>query len=266
MGTFVKQLDGSPFAGANCGPASVASALRWSTRHVLHPTPSLVRERLGDHDGGTQPKDLQTAWASFADGAQRRGYRLPKMRYRPAGEFSALLDLLWRGDAAVVAVMYDKVPDDLSGDPAYAGGHSVFVESITQKNGIARVRVFDPLCDGRRQGIPGPGPVLWPVSVLRNACGAWAGKDLATYNAVSRAERITEPPDEVGTELEQVNAQLEAAQNAMALALAALRVIRDEAAATVVRSEEVLKILEALVPSGDAAGTVTTGMIPDTDS
>lgn len=188
MGTFVRQLDGSPHAGENCGPASVASALRWSTRHAVAPTPSLVRKRMKDPVGGTNPADLHLGFDSFAEAASMAGYVLPPMRYRRASEYARLLDHLRMGRGACIAVSYAAVPVELSGDPRYTGFHSIFAAGIFRRGGREVVKVFDPLCDGRREGIPGPGRVWWPLPVLRKATAGYSGRGLATWNGVMRAE------------------------------------------------------------------------------
>lgn len=264
MGTFVRQLDGSPHAGENCGPASVASALRWSTAHTTAPSPSLVRERMGDREGGTSPSEIAPAWETFRDGALRRGYELSPIRYRERVDFARLPDLLWRGDAAMVAVSYAQVPRELRGDPAFTGFHAIFVAGITQKAGATRVKVYDPLCDGRRAGIPGPGPVWWPLTVLRSATGGYAGAGAVTYNAVSRSTKVATPePDPcapIREELETTAAELEAAQEALAAILPGLRTIIDEADAISATAREAMaKVLEVL-PQGDPQAKAGNGL------
>lgn len=237
MGVFVRQLDGSPMAGDNCGPASLASALRWSTRHSVAPTPTVVRAKMRDTDGGTNPADMRTGWNAFAKVAERRGYKLAGMRYHRHAEWVRLRETLETGDGALVAVDY-SVAGDLSGDPDFLGLHAMFAAGIVEQNGERYARIFDPLCDGRRRGIPGPGPVLWPLALLREATGRYsdaAGK--ATWNAVSRSQRL--PDNSCAAQLADMAEELEKAQDDLAAAYRRL----NEAAGT---AEEAIALLATL--------------------
>lgn len=257
MGTFVAQLDGSPLAGDNCGAASLASALRWSTRHALAPSPSTVRDRMGDHEGGTRPDQLQPAWETFRAGARRRGYKLSAMRYREAGDFEALLDLLTNGDAAQVAVDYSLIPAGLSGDTKFDGMHSVFLAGIGIHNGERRVKVFDPLCDGRRQEIPGPGAVWWPVGTLRRAAASYCGaQGRATWNAVSRSLPLQDQGS-CAERLAEVEQELEQAQEALTAAYRALQQISslaDEATGAMATLDMLRQHLKIGDPNAGATG------------
>ncbi len=264
MGIFVRQLDGSPFAGENCGPASVASALRWSTEHTVAPTPSLVRARLGDTDGGTKPSELPTAWESFREPAKRRGYELAEIRYRESVDFAKLPELLWRGDAAMVAVDYSKVPRELRGDPDFLGYHAVFAAAISQKAGTTKIKIYDPLCDGRRATIPGPGPVWWTLSILREASGGYAGRARATYNAVSRSKRTGEPDahtcSDIAEELAIAEKELGEAQEVLGTVQATLRLVLSESEAIASASREALALIEDVLPKVDPTARSGTGL------
>lgn len=265
MGVFVRQLDGSPHAGDNCGPASLASALRWSTAHSTAPSPSLVRERMGDTEGGTHPRDLANAWESFRDGAKRRGYNLAPIRYRERVDFAKLPELLWRGDAAVIAVDYNNVPRALRGDPFFNGLHAVFVAAITTKAGVVRVKVYDPLCDGRRTGIPGPGPVWWTLSILREAVQGYAGPGKATYNAMARSERIASPEpdgcDEIAAELERTATELGEAQEVLGSLQGALRTILAESETISATTRDALRSIETVLPASDPDARAGSGIV-----
>ena len=155
MPTFVRQLDGSPNAGDNCGPASIAMALRWATAHEIMPTPSAVRAAMKDPTGGTYMSDHRLAWDTYRERNAAR-WDVKPMRYFAAGDFADLLTALGNGKGATIAIDYSKVPQSLKGDPLFNGLHSVFLAATRERAGMTEVKVFDPLNDGRRPGIPGP--------------------------------------------------------------------------------------------------------------
>lgn len=258
MGIFVRQLDGTPLAGENCGPASVASALRWSTRHSIAPSPSLVRVRLEDPVGGTHPRQLRVAWSSFEKAALREGWQLPEMRYREHGEYSRLREILESGDAAVVAVDYSVVPAGLSGDPSFKGLHSIFVSGIVERKGERVAKVYDPLCDGRRTGIPGPGPVYWPLPLLRKATGGYSDSiGRATWNAVARSTRSE--TNECALELSRVHEELERTQTELASVYAQLVALVDKVEDAKAILETIASIRSTL-DIGDPDASATRGL------
>jgi uncharacterized coiled-coil protein SlyX len=190
MPTFVRQLDGSPNAGDNCGPASVAMALRWATAHEIEPSPSQVRKAMKDPTGGTYMADHRLAWDEYRERNAHR-WDLKPMRYFAAGEFADLITALGSGKGATIAIDYSKVPLNMKGDPAFMGLHSVFLAAVRERAGQTEVKVFDPLNDGRRPGIPGPGPVWYPKVMLRNAASAVVSQPgRAMYNLVERGTRL----------------------------------------------------------------------------
>jgi len=190
MPVFVRQLDGSPNAGDNCGPASVAMALRWATAHDIEPTPSAVRKAMKDPTGGTYMADHRLAWDEYRERNAAR-WDVKPMRYHAAGEFADLITALGNGKGATIAIDYSKVPQSLKGDPLFNGLHSVFLAAVRERAGQTEVKVFDPLNDGRRPGIPGPGPIWYPKVALRNAAAAVVGQPgRAMYNIVQRGTRL----------------------------------------------------------------------------
>jgi len=190
MPTFVRQLDGSPNAGDNCGPASIAMALRWATTHEVEPTPSAVRKAMKDPTGGTYMSDHRLAWDEYRERNAHR-WDLKPMRYFAAGEFADLITALGNGKGATIAIDYSKVPQSLKGDPLFNGLHSVFLAAVRERAGQTEVKVFDPLNDGRRPGIPGPGPIWYPKVALRNAAAAVVNQPgRAMYNIVQRGTRL----------------------------------------------------------------------------
>jgi len=194
MPTFVRQLDGSPNAGDNCGPASVAMALRWATAHEIMPTPSAVRKAMKDPTGGTYMSDHRLAWDEYRERNAVR-WDIKPMRYFAAGEFNDLITALGNGKGATIAIDYSKVPQSLKGDPLFNGLHSVFLAATRERAGQTEVKVFDPLNDGRRPGIPGPGPIWYPKVALRNAAAAVVNQPgKAMYNVVQRGTKVDPSP------------------------------------------------------------------------
>lgn len=253
MSVFVRQLDGSAHAGDNCGPAAVASALRWATGHRLAPTPTQVRRRMGDKQGGTSPAAQADAWKTFAPEAERLGLTLREMKYRPRAEFARLLDLLRSGFAATIAIDYSLVPDELKGDPVFDGYHAVFVSRIRQTAGAKHeIKVWDPLCDGRRAGIPGPGPVWYDERVLRRAAGGYAGSGLVTLNRVERcAAPPVEKPDGCDAQLDDLHEEIARLRDVLGTARWALDSNRAHAESALADIDEVLPIPadEGLAPA-----------------
>lgn len=195
MPTQVIQLDGSPYASVNCGPASIAAALRWATNHDVEPTPSDVRKRVGDFSGGIRPDQVRAGWEPYIDVAAKKGWVLQDVQFRPGIPFDRLMATLDKGHGALVPILYSQVPMRLRGSKTFKGNHAIFCQGTRTQNGIKQIRVYDPLNDGRAEGIPARGPVWYSEAILRDACAGYSGSGKATMNRVQRGERqiIVEP-------------------------------------------------------------------------
>ena len=207
MTYFVPQLDGSKHQGDNCGPASIAMALRWSTAHKVAPTPSEVRRAMGDPIGGTNIVDWPKGYDAFADDAKAEGFILREAKYQPGRSWEDLLGVLADGGAMCLVIDYSRVPDHLKGDRKFDGYHAVFVSRVRERGTATELRVWDPLCDGRRAGIP-RGPLWYPKLTLKAAAAGYAGAGKAAYMRVVKATEIA--PDPCGSSTRRINA-LEAA-------------------------------------------------------
>lgn len=243
MPVFVRQLDGSPLAGDNCGPASVAMALRWATEHHIQPSPTLVRMMMGDPTGGTFMKDHRKAW----DEARQNNadvWTVGPMRYHAAGDFVDLLSRLWEGAGATIAIDYSKVPQNLKGDPLFNGLHSVFIAGIRERAEVTEIKVFDPLNDGRRPGIPGPGAIWYPKLVLRKAAGAVVGEaGKAMYNVVRKGEPVAQPePDLCYETVHRLTARIDELEDALGTIRGMLVAHQDGVAAALADIDAVLDI------------------------
>ena len=145
---------------------------------------------MKDPTGGTYMADHRLAWDEYRTRWAAR-WDLKPMRYFAAGEYADLITALGNGKGATIAIDYSKVPLNMKGDPAFMGLHSVFLAAVRERAGQTEVKVFDPLNDGRRPGIPGPGPVWYPKVMLRNAASAVVSQPgRAMYNIVQRGTRL----------------------------------------------------------------------------
>ena len=243
MPTFVRQLDGSPNAGDNCGPASVAMALRWATAHDIEPTPSAVRAAMKDPTGGTYMSDHRLAWDTYRERNAGR-WDVKPMRYFAAGDFADLLAALGNGKAATIAIDYSKVPQALKGDPLFNGLHSVFLAATRERAGITEIKVFDPLNDGRRPGIPGPGPIWYPKTALRNAAAAVVSQPgKAMYNIVQRGTKLGPPPvSPCAEEVAELQARIDTLEETLGSIRGILVANQSEIAQALADIDEVLAI------------------------
>ena len=245
MPIFRRQLDGSANAGDNCGPASIAMALRWATKHDVAPDPQAVRLRMGDLVGGTQMSEHRKAWDSFRE-QHAKTWDIPPMVYRPNAPFTDLLELLEAGKAATLAIDYSAVPRNLKGDPLFNGLHAVFVGGIRTRAETVEIKVWDPLNDGRRPGIPGPGPIWYPRVVLRKAASAVIeNPGHAMYNVVRKGTSlVTEVPDPCTAMNEILAARVDVLEEALGQVRASLIAHGDGIAAALADIDEVLDIPE----------------------
>lgn len=168
---FIKQLDGSRFAGFNC---TVASSCMAAIRHrrgsnppgtaQWYPTPAYVRYRMGDTSGGTN--------LSQNDAIFYKLYGINfEVRYKLA--WSTFRSKIKAGQAAVLQGGYDVVRlTRYSGSSTFYGNHAVYVNAVRYNSTAKRYeyQVGDPLCDGRRTGIP-RGYQWWPESLLKSFAG-----------------------------------------------------------------------------------------------
>lgn len=215
---------------------------------------------MKDLSGGVHPRQLSDGWDAYHQKAERKGYELARIRYRFGGEFSRLMEILEAGDAACIAVDYSKVPRHLSGDPLFTGFHSIFVAGIARRDGKPALKVYDPLCDGRRTGIPGPGPVWWTPLILKRATAGYAGEGKATWNAMARSIAIAPKPDTCADQVAALRDELGAAheeiarmQDVMTQAASAMRALD-------VGIDQVVDLLEGAYGKADPDAGVTTGM------
>jgi hypothetical protein len=191
MSFLVPQLDESSLHSGNCGPASVASLMRWATDHDVAPTPDQVRRRMGDFVGGTTMDEHKVAWDSFIPQAKEKGWEMSPMNYRGVTKFEEMVNAIRNGRAVTVAIDYKMVPPPYKCSTKFNGFHSVMCNKIRMMNGKAMAKVWDPLADGRYRGCP-RGPIWYPVTLLRDVCGGVEGPGRVIWNSVKHAILIDE--------------------------------------------------------------------------
>ena len=155
--TFEKQGTGSALGWKNCGAASGAMLTDRATLKLKDPSPDAFRTATGDFSGGLMISQVGTALTK---------YGVPHIVYDASDGYhwDDLVADLKRGCGMVVNGDYDVIPDALAGDKSFDGFHSEYWQSLTADGkGIV---VGDPLCDGRRAGIP-KGYVTYPLALAR---------------------------------------------------------------------------------------------------
>lgn len=182
MSILVPQLGrGSDYPG-NCGPASVAEALRWATDHDVAPLPDEVRRAMRDLVGGTTMDEHPRGFDAFIHEAETKGWTLLPMIYRGTAPFADVVRALRAGRAVTIAIDYGRLPQRFR-CADFDGLHSIFVSQIRTMGKVREVKVWDPLADGRRAGIP-RGPQWYPLPVLADAAAGAARPKLAIFNVV----------------------------------------------------------------------------------
>ena len=190
--TLEHQLDGSATGGEDCGVAVVVMAVDLATQGAARPTTEEVRRRMRVPSGATDTGDQERAVESFETAIETRGrepLRYQRMLGRPWSDaMGALADGRWLCLSLSYAVVNDLAPR-LSGDKAFRGNHAVGALGLRSRAGVPQVRVFDPLADGRRPGIP-DGPRWWDLAVVKAACASFAGPGRWTGGIVRASPRL----------------------------------------------------------------------------
>lgn len=221
IATHVPQLDGSPQAKVNCGPACAAMALAHASRNQIVPTPTAVRAAGQMGVGPTNFADLKRGVAAYADEFEAIGLAAPDLIRLGYVTYSEFINSLVRAQRFhVVGVDYAvfNLPwwRQYSGDKGYTGAHFITCTRIYAQGAAGafrRVRprnawrvvehperywtlLLDPLADGRRPAIP-QAPQLVPLPLVLGAGDAfydagppWDGR--LTVAAILRAADLEE--------------------------------------------------------------------------
>jgi hypothetical protein len=153
---------------SDCGPASAAMAVAFGSCGVHLPSKDHIRTQIG-HPGATSLPELA---------AVIRSYGVMTLRAKDAPWGKADAWLASSRNIILLGIDYGTVNDlkpGLSSCRSFRGGHYVVARFTRPVRGTLRVKVYDPLADGRRPGIPS-GPQLWPLWLIRTAAAAYAGQ------------------------------------------------------------------------------------------
>ena len=185
---------GIPTKGEDCAVRSGSMAVDFATRGARVPAVRDFRRRAGQPEGGLRMEQVSDAIRSYDTPAETGGYRDLRTVYHRASDWSQALDALERGWFVVFAIDYawlNRYHPKKSGDPAFMGKHAIGGLGIRVRDGARQSQVYDPLCDGRRPGIP-EGPKWWDLSILRGAAdSAYAGSSF-TGVVIPPSKRLQE--------------------------------------------------------------------------
>lgn len=205
---LVKQLQtGSPTAPVDCGPATVTTGIRWASRHEL--AIGLTRARRWIQRLREQMTHL-TFWPATSlynheEGVESRptarrfrasGYRSPNLTLQ-VSTHDNLIEELKQGHFIDLGIDYSIVNHlmpKLSGSPGYMGGHFVGLLGYGKNSrGVEWTWLYDPLFDGRRDGIPLGAQMVRVRRYLRAAETFGtpdAGPGRAKYAVLKRPRRL----------------------------------------------------------------------------
>lgn len=169
---FIKQLDGSKYAGLNCTMASSAMA---AIRHqkgvnppgtaLWWPRPYDLRAKTGDTSGGTTLAQADSVLLRYYDINLDVEYNL---------DWGTFRERVMKGAGAIIQGGYSTIyQTKYSGSSTFSGNHAVYVNEVRWNEVADRWEYlwYDPLCDGRRTGIP-KGPQWLPEALVKKFCEA----------------------------------------------------------------------------------------------
>jgi hypothetical protein len=150
-------------------------AIDYATIGKVRTTTERVRAKMRD-EGPTNPTDWHRAIGEFRDAAKKSGLKPLRSRIVSGAEFDRLRTLLFeRKRPVVVALDYGTIkrrsPRHWS-STSFTGAHAVLLRVGKDRGGTLKVKVFDPLADGRtREGRKmAKGPKWWEWTVVKEAC------------------------------------------------------------------------------------------------
>lgn len=152
----VFQLDGSRYAGLNCGCAVTAMAIDDATCGAKRTTAATIRQQMGDTSGGTNIAQAVIVADRYYGVNLTPRYRLPWAEYEAIRR---------SGRGAYLAIGYGPIRDSrFAGSKTFRGNHGVY----DPPSG----KVIDPLADGRYSGIYNYRGEVYPRDLMRRAAGA----------------------------------------------------------------------------------------------
>ena len=200
--TPVPQLDGSPQAKVDCGPASSASLITHANRNALVPTPTQMRSWGRMPPGPTSFAHQKRAIESIevAQAFDHIGLMAPALiRLGYVDRETVIRALVLARHDVLFAIKYSTVNElpAYSSDRDFNGNHFVTgcrvyepiegtadrwhrvrgrsVQRVIDHPADFWVVVIDPLADQRRPSIP-LAPQLWPLTLLLSAGDAFADR------------------------------------------------------------------------------------------
>src|SRR4029079_2091813 len=118
----------------------------------IRPTTERVRARM-DTRSPTNPWDWQRAIRGFRDVARKEGLRPLRSHLANGADFERLHTLLFeRRRPVIIALDYGTVADEARrhwSSTTFRGAHAVLLRKGRVRGGTQKVKVFDPLADGR---------------------------------------------------------------------------------------------------------------------
>jgi hypothetical protein len=168
------QLDGSRTEGIDCGVASTVMAIDYASGGRIRTTTERVRNRMGTQEP-TNPWDWRRAIQGFREVARKEGLRPLRSTLASGADFERLHTLLFeRKRPVIIALDYGTIADESRrywASTSFRGAHAVLLRKGAERGGRQKVKVFDPLADGRTVGgrRMAKGPNWWDWSVVRQA-------------------------------------------------------------------------------------------------
>lgn len=142
---FVKQLDGSKYAGLNCTCAAGAMALDRETLGKKTSTGAIIRNWTGDTVGGTRQQQV-------AD-AIERAYNVELDVVTPIAINTAMARLD-KGEGMMLAGQEGATHGTKwQASETFTGNHQWYINERRKTSTSHEHLVYDPLADGRRAGI-----------------------------------------------------------------------------------------------------------------
>lgn len=223
-----RQLDGSANQSFDCGRATAAMLVDFSTKGKIRPSTEDIGIRMQRPVGPSNSGNQKVAVESYDSEATRRGLKPLKYARKvaaPAEDMDRLLDA-----GAMLSVDTDYSVFQTFDEGRYAssmsfrGLHSVGIRGRRKdKRGRWLTQLFDPLADGRYPGCWN-GPRWVPLTLLKRASAKVWGRGKWGGGAVRYTSKLKwpwpQPPDL--PEIEEVLDQLSAAREREGLLVAAL--------------------------------------------
>lgn len=165
-------VPGGTQGSRDCGPRSTSVGVDNQTHGQRVPGVREVRNRAGTP--GPQPTNIIDAKRAVDSYRRIKGRRPLAMLLR--GTTVGLEEALKRGRMLQVAIDYGTFNRLMrrTGDPDFAGGHSVSVIGLRFRKGKRWTLLYDSLDDRRRYGIP-QGARWVPLNVIIASAEAFAG-------------------------------------------------------------------------------------------